>query len=99
MTDHSMFLREDARAMGAVTALDVRVTERWTATRTRVAPCVSIAPDGTTTLFSASRTPRDVLGNSTKLRPAPLRAPALSKREKIDALLMSLPTIHEEEGL
>lgn len=90
--DDTMMIRADARAMGAVTATRTRAHAPWNGTQARTQPCYSIAPDGTRTLFAPARPPRDITGQRTNRTP-------ITKKQRIDALLMSLPTIHQEEGL
>lgn len=48
-------VRADARAMSAVTALDVRVSPRWKSSGTKSGECVSIFPDGTRIPFVRTR--------------------------------------------
>lgn len=75
MSDSDMVIRADARAMGAVTALDTRVSPRWNASRasartfggvpfTGTSECISYAPDGTASVF----TPRTRKPNRTRAR-------------------------------
>lgn len=70
---------------------DVRYSPRWLTSRHRASECVSIAADGTRTVFRPAA--------EARTRSATPRAPRVSRQDAIRSLLMSLPTIHEEEGL
>lgn len=66
MQDHAMVIRADAKAIGAVTALDTRVSARWQASRadtrtfngrlfTGTSECISYK-NGTASIFRSTRT-------------------------------------------
>lgn len=67
MSDHAMMIRADAKAMGAVTAIDTRVSARWMTSKpskrtfggrpfTGTSECISYKADGTASVFSPART-------------------------------------------
>lgn len=52
----AMMIRADARAIGAVTALDTRASIRWKSSDVHSGECVSIFPDGTRVPFTRTTT-------------------------------------------
>lgn len=98
MRDDRMVIRADAKAIGAVTALSTRVSDRWKSSErsARLAgnddlsdgTCFSIFPDGSRIPFTrptAAPTPH---------RDSP-RQRQLSKRDIINNLILSLPATNE----
>jgi hypothetical protein len=55
MNDHRMSIRADARAIGAVTALDTRASSRWVGSGTRSGPCTTRFGDGPAIPFTRTR--------------------------------------------
>jgi hypothetical protein len=75
-----------------VQSFTIRVSPRWTPSRVLRSECVSIAADGTRTVFAPA-------GETRERAPRAPRVAAPTTRDIARELLMSLPTIHEEEGL
>lgn len=77
--DSRMMIRADARAIGAVTAIDQRGSERWKSSNTKNGECVSIFPDGTVLPFSAAK--------SRKYSTPKIKMTATDKRNRYQNML------------
>lgn len=95
--DHAMVIKADAKAFGAVTALDTRVSDRWqpsdASKRTfggkrfsGTSECISYKADGTATIFRATRTRKN---NRNHVQ-------ANRAQDKRLALMLSLPSIGDQ---
>jgi hypothetical protein len=85
MRDDRILLREDATAIGAVTALSKKAAPRWKSSGTKSGPCVSIFPGREPIPFV--RTPRD----TTALNRHVTHRNNLTKSDAIRNLILSLP--------
>lgn len=95
--DNAMVIRADATAMGAVTALDTRVSQRWQPSDANkrtfggkrfsgTSECISYKADGTATIFKSTRTRKN---NRNMVQ-------ANKAQDKRLALMLSLPSIGDQ---
>jgi hypothetical protein len=84
--DNRILPQPEARAIGAVTALNVkRVAPAWKPSGTRNGPCMSIFPDGSRIPFGRTPKPRERKNPNIVIVAAP------TKKQQITSLIMSLP--------